>query len=251
MLFERYIDDMFGVFEGTWEDVSKFIKEYNNLVPSIIAETTSGGCHAIFMDLVIWKGDRFYEQQLLDIRVYQKELNIYSYIPFNSKHAKHVFKNFVLQEIDRYIKFNSDEFHFWKIIKKFFKRCRNRGYPRKFLMELFQKIDYRNRNFLLGLFPVSQDLGKEMDELTGDWNFLPQKGKKSVSKTEKMVFKVIANDALQNIKIGSIFKSVFDQFKASNYLFGKCFQNYEAIICNVNQKNLLKHLCRSKLLVKT
>ena len=130
------------------------------MVPSIEMILTHVGDYVVFMDLVIFKGDRFYESGLLDIKVYQKELNIYSYIPFNSNHPKHVFKNFVLGEIKRYIRFNSSEFHFWKMIKKNFRRLRNRGYPRKFLRTIFDGINFSERTSLLFPAPKANSSGR-------------------------------------------------------------------------------------------
>ena len=90
-------------------------------------DLTYTGSYVIFMDLVIFKGPRFHEQNILDIKVYQKEMNIYSYIPFITAHPPFVLKNFVMGEIFRYIRFNSSEKYFWRLVSKFFARLRNRG----------------------------------------------------------------------------------------------------------------------------
>ena len=99
-LFKRYIDDIFGVMNGNNEDVAYFKQCFNSLVPSIKIDVTCEGNYVIFMDLVLFKGSRFQSCNLLDIKVYQKELNIYSYIPLSSAHPEHVFVNFVKNEVN-------------------------------------------------------------------------------------------------------------------------------------------------------
>ena len=145
ILFKRFIDDGFGVLNGDLEDVKYFVKCFNSLTKTIVLDITYEGNYVVFMDLVIFKGKRFTECNLLDIKVYQKELNIYSYIPFTSEHPAHVHYNFIKGEIKRYIRFNSNEVYFWQIIEKFFMRLRNRGYSRLFLCKIFAEIDYSCR----------------------------------------------------------------------------------------------------------
>ena len=48
-----------------------------------------------FMDIVIYKGNRFF----MDIKIFQKQQNKYSYIPQNSNHWKDTIKNYVLNEL--------------------------------------------------------------------------------------------------------------------------------------------------------
>ena len=57
-----------------------------------------------FMDLFIFKGERFYVDGKLDVSVFQKEENKYMYIPAKSGHAKHTIKNFIRGELKRYVR---------------------------------------------------------------------------------------------------------------------------------------------------
>jgi hypothetical protein len=73
LLFLRFIDDGFGVMEGSREDVLYFVMVANNLIPSITIDKVETGGNVVFMDLVIHKSDRFFSHGLLDIKLYQKE----------------------------------------------------------------------------------------------------------------------------------------------------------------------------------
>ena len=45
--------------------------------------------------LIIYKGNRFHELGFFDIKIFQKEPNIYAYIQQTNNHKKHTIKNYV------------------------------------------------------------------------------------------------------------------------------------------------------------
>ena len=98
------------------------------------------------MDLVIFKGNRFYQKGLFDIKIFQKEQNLYAYIPKKSNHKKHTFKNLVVNELKRYVKYNSEKLGFYKLRNKFFDRLRNRGFRKYLLSKIFASVSYSSRN---------------------------------------------------------------------------------------------------------
>ena len=57
----------------------------------------SFGNHVAYMNLYIFKGNKFYETGKLSIKVYQKPENRYMYIPFKSAHPRYTIKNYVLE----------------------------------------------------------------------------------------------------------------------------------------------------------
>ena len=73
----------------------------------------------------------------------------YMYIPANSGYQQHTINNFILGELQRYVRFNTIKKNFFKIKRKFFIRLRNRGYTKNFLLRLFGKIKFGSRNKLL------------------------------------------------------------------------------------------------------
>ena len=82
------------------------------------------------------------------------------YIPAKSGQQKHTINNFILGELRRYVRFNTLKRNFTKIKCKFFKRLRNRGYKKKFLTTLFNKIKFGLRNKLLA---ISEDIIDEFE----------------------------------------------------------------------------------------
>ena len=149
ILFKRFIDDGFGITKGSKSDVEYWIAEFNKLVKSIEIDKYKYGPKVEFMDIVIFKGGRFFKNGFFDIKLFQKEQNKYAYIPQKSNHRKHTIKNYVLNELKRYVKFNSNKLTFLRLRNKFFDRLRNRGFAKYKLGKLFSVISYSSRKTLL------------------------------------------------------------------------------------------------------
>jgi hypothetical protein len=94
-LYKRFIDDILGIIQRTIKDIEYFIKIFNSMVPSIQVSLQMAGDKVNYLDLVIFKGERFLNSGLLDLDIYQKPLNIYSYFPYHSGHPFQVKVNFV------------------------------------------------------------------------------------------------------------------------------------------------------------
>jgi hypothetical protein len=148
-LFLRFIDDGFGIMEGTKKDVEYWILQFNNLRKSINIDKWSFGNHVEYMDLYIYKGEKFYSSGFLDFRIFQKEINRYMYIPQKSGHVSHTIKNYVLGELKRYIRYNSLKLTFLKIRTLFFSRLRNRGFKKIWLRKQFTTLKYEDRKKLM------------------------------------------------------------------------------------------------------
>ena len=88
------------------------------------------------MDLYIFKGNNFFDTGILSIKVYQKPENRYMYIPYKSAHPRHTIKNYVLGELKRYVRINTEELNYQKIKNSFFLRMRNRGLHKKCVSKL-------------------------------------------------------------------------------------------------------------------
>ena len=165
ILFKRFIDDGFGVMEGTKLDFEHWISEFNLLRQTITIDKFKFGNEVDFMDLFIYKGEEFFVNGKLDISVFQKQENKYMYIPSKSGHLKHTIRNFILGELRRYVRCCTQEFNFLKTKNKFFKRLRLRGYKKLFLLRLFRKVKHSSRNTLLKISPQRCIEGKFYSEL--------------------------------------------------------------------------------------
>ena len=82
---------------------------------------------------------------MLQFSTFQKPLNKYLYIPFESFHPSSNKKAFIKGELMRYAG-NSSTFNLiYDTREKFWKGLRVRGYPFRFLLPLFREIRYCDR----------------------------------------------------------------------------------------------------------
>jgi hypothetical protein len=122
-LFKRFIDDGFGIMEGSKLEFEHWVSEFNLLCDSITIDKFQFGNKIDFMDLYIYRGDDFYNFGKLDVSVFQKEENKYMYIPNKSGHQKYTIRNFVLGELRRYVRISTQEISFLKTKTNFSKEC--------------------------------------------------------------------------------------------------------------------------------
>ena len=106
---------------------------------NVFIEKWEFGNHIAFMNLYIYKGNKFFIDGTLSIKVFQKPENKYMFIPFKSAHPRHTIKNYILGELKRYVRINTEEFNFLKIRNKFFLRLRNRGFKKRSYQDDFRK----------------------------------------------------------------------------------------------------------------
>jgi hypothetical protein len=149
LLYRRFIDDIFAVFSCK-QDAETFLNAFSSEVtlPTIkCSNFTISDKEGIFLDLHIFKGSRFTEKNLLDVKIYQKPQNKYLYIPLNSFHPKSVFPSYIRAEINRYRLTCTNDNDFLTVKTDFFNRLTARGYPADFLTPIF--VENQSRKNLL------------------------------------------------------------------------------------------------------
>lgn len=146
-LYRRYLDDIFADIDA--RDAERFKQRMNALHPKLFFEFASDPNEAAFLDLHISKGRRFHEDGRFDLRVHQKKMNLYLYIPYLSFHTDAAKKSFIQTELMRYIRNTSDQAEYNELKAIFYQRLRDRGYPHAFLNGIFASIFYADRDWFL------------------------------------------------------------------------------------------------------
>ena len=144
LYFGRLIDDMFAVFTNI-QAHTDFWRRYNKLHPNIIV-TGPHGDQISFLDLVIFKGNRFKHKHFLDIRLHQKLFNRYAYLPYYSYHTEASKCGWIKAELQRSVRNNSSIIDYLTFRKRFFIRLLNRRYKKHFLIKAFSQTSYANRD---------------------------------------------------------------------------------------------------------
>lgn len=152
-VYKRFLDDIFAFIAA--DRVDEFKARMNQLHPKLKFDFVTHSSEAVFLDLAIHKGKRFYESTIFDLRVHQKSMNLYLYIPWNSFHTDAAKQSFIQTELMRYVRNSSDREDYLKIKKVFYVRLRDRGYPQSFLRPLFtDAVFYADRHYFL--YPSDQ-----------------------------------------------------------------------------------------------
>ena len=129
LLLKRYIDDIFII----WPEKANFTQYYQSLnsYHTNIKFTTT--ISVTYLDL---KGKQFALQNLLDIKTFQKENNLYQYLHFTSYHQKAIFKAIITGECSRYIRSNTDEANYQQQVQLLNMKL---GYPVEFIKNTREK----------------------------------------------------------------------------------------------------------------
>lgn len=146
-LYRRFLDDVFAFIRR--DRAVEFQTRLNSLTPKLRFEFSSDPHEAAFLDLHIYKGPRFLQSGIFDLRVHQKKMNLYLYIPFRSFHTTAAKRAFIQTELMRYIRNSSSIEAYIDLKHIFYTRLRDRGYPHAFLQPLFQSIFYCDRPYFL------------------------------------------------------------------------------------------------------
>ena len=219
----RYLDDVLLAVDA--QHVQAVQQRFNALHPALKFEFVSSSSSAAFLDLYIYKGERFEKEQIFDVRVHQKSMNLYLYIPFRSFHTTATKKSWIVAELQRYIKFSSHFRDYVQLRQVFFHRLRARGYPRSFLLPLFTSVSYTSRLRLLRRHPpLSSTVNvQSVDRVAGHTpvNGMiihecqdDDKRMSTDTKTVRTVFVTEYNRMTQNMPLGRIVRMYWERVRA-------------------------------------
>ena len=96
----------------------------------------------MFLDTTVYKGTRFKDQSILDVKTHFKPTETLQYTHFTSCHPPSVKNGFVKGEALRILR-TKDTFE--ENISKFKRHLRDRGYPRNLVEKLLSEIKFTRR----------------------------------------------------------------------------------------------------------
>jgi len=117
------------LWDTTKEEIDLFILEANRHHTTIKFMVNISEKDTNFLDITVLKGERFYEESILDIRTHFKPTETFQYTYFSSCHAPGVAKGFIKEETLRVLRTNSSKVLFAESINNFKARLHNRGFP--------------------------------------------------------------------------------------------------------------------------
>jgi hypothetical protein len=148
LLFKRFLDDVLIILRSR-RHLPEFLSSLNQTHPALQLTTTVSDHHADFLDLHLFKGERFAQTGKLDSKVHQKALHKYLYLPFRSYHPWPVKTGFIRTELQRYVRNCTSQADFIEIRRQFYYRLRDRGFPGNVIVREFNSVHYSDRTALL------------------------------------------------------------------------------------------------------
>ena len=139
-LWKRFIDDIFMIWKGTRAELHEFLELLNSLDPNIKFTAEIHQQESVFLDVVAYRNEN-----KLAFRVFQKPINKYLYITYDSNHPSHVKRAFIKGELIRYIRNSTCIQDFNQLRALFRLRLLARGYPAWFFDQVSSSILYEDR----------------------------------------------------------------------------------------------------------
>ncbi len=145
LLWLRYIDDIFTLFPGPQEELDSLLQHMNSQL-STIEFTMDSSKHKIdFLDITIFKGERFHSEGVLDIRPYSKAIDPHTYLHYSSAHPRNNMRGVVKAEVIRTLRRSSSTEIYAQAISHLLAWFTNRNYPIKLLKEVLAEVKFEDR----------------------------------------------------------------------------------------------------------
>lgn len=124
----RYRDDILLLYNGSSEELSNLVAHMNEAHEHFKFTVEASNTEVTYLDLKIFKGERFRVSGFLDTKVYTKPTETYQYLDRNSAHPLATFKGFIKGEVLRYARLCNNENDFLEKRNSFTEKLLMRNY---------------------------------------------------------------------------------------------------------------------------
>ena len=144
-IWKRFIDDIFLIWTGTKEELEIYMKTINQIHNTIKFTYEASDKELTFLDITLYKGDRFLNENILDIRTHIKETNKQLYVHADSYHPNATKKAIMKGETKRYLRTNSNKKNFENMKIKLIHKLKHRGYKKEEVLNEIKDITFSER----------------------------------------------------------------------------------------------------------
>lgn len=145
----RYRDDILMFWTGDETELANFISRINSLHPTLKFTHEWSKTEINFLDLTLFKGDRFKRYQILDMKCFSKACDTFQYLSRDSSHPNACFRGMIKGEAIRYIRNSSSESEYRHKLDFFISKLLLRGYKKSEVLNSLSDISYNRRNIYL------------------------------------------------------------------------------------------------------
>ena len=150
ILWKRYIDDILCIWPGSQQSLDTFVEYLNGAHPTIKFTSESSPYSVDFLDITIYKGDRYRSTGILDTKPFFKPTNKFQYLEYSSAHPRNIFRSLLKGELIRLLRACSDETEYNKVKFKLYRAFKDRGYPSSLIKKVQESVPYSFRQQALG-----------------------------------------------------------------------------------------------------
>ena len=134
LAYFRFLDDIFIIWPHSLEHFNQFFDLLNNHRQSIKFQYTISESSVDFLDVTVYKGQKYMHEQILDTKVFFKPTDTHELLHKSSFHPKHTFAGIIKSQIMRFWRISSDTHNFDLACSTLFKALREkRNYSHRFL----------------------------------------------------------------------------------------------------------------------
>lgn len=137
LVYFRYLDDIFLIWQHSLDDFKQFFDTLNNHRESIKFQYNISESSVDFLDVTVFKGNKFRHEKTLDTKVFFKPTDTHELLHKSSFHPKHTFEGIIKSQILRFWHICSDRESFDEACETLFKALRSkRCYSRRYLRQI-------------------------------------------------------------------------------------------------------------------
>lgn len=151
----RYLDDVLFILAAD-TNITEFQQKLNSIHAAMKFTLDASPTNVDFLDITIYKGNRFQSSGVLDLKTFSKPMNKFLYIPYLSLHTTKTLKGFIKTEFMRLLRNSSNERVFLRSALEFVHNLRARGYPCHFIRNVWLNINYNQRHLVLRDIPPKE-----------------------------------------------------------------------------------------------
>ena len=145
LVWERFIDDTFSLWTATREEITQFIEQANKHHQTIKFTPEVSQTETNFLDTTVYKGERFRNESVLDVRTHFKPTETFQYTHFSTCHPSGVKRCFIKGEALRLLRTNSSKTLFEESVTNFKTHLLERGYPENFIQTTLSEVTFKDR----------------------------------------------------------------------------------------------------------
>lgn len=169
LYYWRYLDDIWGIWEGSKEEFGEFLSILNNHDPSIQLESEIHSQSINFLDTTVFKGKNFNSTHKLEVKVFFKKTDLHALLFKSSFHPKHIFRGLVKSQLLRFHRICTQSESFMEAVTILFTSLRKRGYSRQFLRHCLRHFTVERRKNDGNFIPLITTFDSVSQQLNGKW----------------------------------------------------------------------------------